>query len=379
MTPQELTAHLTQHFEDLGTIPEAFKTLDYLDKVYLYNFPGKNFQEQLTHFLYGGMNYCTVCKRKILVEDALPLLDPELGLCYRHTEECPICTLRPKEFQVCVVDDTPPPEITEETIDVTPFVLGGDYPEGTHVFYSHESGAFVPKTMSYILSAKTDLIDYNTFDIFDWNILSNTTWILNRASVDTEKYDIFPGDFVLLNSEEVTFYNPHNAITTSDILLAEFETIYYKRMGLGVSSVQLKTGTNLFYLNIPLAFDEEAFGLIDNSVFNGKGDVTIGFDNIPNQFDAYFKLQVTGNPLVRTTYPEISTPITVKWVFSALHRPEVDDTDFSSFNFQNHPQSKPTFANSGAFCYFHFWKDTDVSNTIHFEQLATNFTPTIFS
>jgi hypothetical protein len=128
-------------------------------------------------------------------------------------------------------------------------------------------------------------------------------------------------------------------------------------------------------LKCPIAFDSQAFGLTDNSLFNGQALINILFDNIADNFEVYFKLIVKGNPLVRTTYPELTDYFTLVFAFTDLSVLEL--SDFSSFNYLGFPVFKPSFTNDGDFVFYKFYKTSTLAK-VRFTQLPLNTLPDIF-
>ena len=268
-------------------------------------------------------------------------------------------------------------EVNTGVTYVTPvvFELGDSYNEGDLVTYHHTSGVIQGITIPYLLEAKTDLPSYNTFDLLDWKIVWNYTWNIDRAVGMSEKYDIFPGDKIILNGEGNDANNPHATIRTSDLLITEFAKIRYRQIGTGVNSVQTSNGINYFVVEMPIPFDNQAYGLIDNSLFNGQALINILFDNIADNFEAYFKLIVKGNPLVRTTYPELTDYFTIIFGFNDLSVLEL--SDYSSFNYLGFPVFKPSFTNDNDFVFYKFYKTSTLSK-VRFQQLPINTLPDIF-
>jgi hypothetical protein len=70
----------------------------------------------------------------------------------------------------------------------------------------------------------------------------------------SEKYDIFPGDKIILNGEDKDLNNPHATIVTSDLLITEFAIIRYRQIGTGVNSIQTSNGINYFVVEMPNSF-----------------------------------------------------------------------------------------------------------------------------
>jgi hypothetical protein len=388
----ELKTFCIAHFTQYKTINGLYRKLSFNERTMLTPLVGRNFKEKITTLIYGGIYTCTYCNRKILAENG-PLVDHTLGYCYRHTKVCVVCGDRHNRkgnfsslecadnFEKCpviVVQDPDDPDVTPlQPIDIslTLFELGDSFLENDYVKYLNVTGDLNEVTIPYVLRAKTNLPSYSTFDILDWDVVYNHTWVGSRTSFERERFDIFPGDTLFINGEEKVLNNFHNGVVKSQDLLQEFGTIYNRQLGLGASSVQLKPGFNLFTMTMPIVFEEESYGIVDNSLFNGKGYFSILLDNFPTEFEVYFKLQVVGNPLVRTVYPEVSTYVSIVWTFAAANRALVENSDFSSFNWQNFPQTFPSFSANGDFCYMKFWKTADMPK-VRFQKFGNNTTPT---
>ena len=169
--------------------------------------------------------------------------------------------------------------------------------------------------------------------------------------------------------------NPHGNLTTSDLLILEFADIRYRQRGTGNNSIQLASGINYFLFEMPIEFDAQSFGLVDNSISNGQSLINILFDNTPDNFEVYFKFLVKGNPLVRTIYPELTDYFTIKYVFGDLSVLEYGD--FSLIDYQGYPILKPSFTNDNDFVFHKFYKTTLIPK-IRFEALAVNVIPDIF-
>lgn len=303
----------------------------------------------LSGWTWGQIVPCEVCGLPVLVDNIYEV--PSGGVyCYKHSHPT-------------------------QNISIEPFVLGDSYLENDYVLYTHTSGELNSIEMSYILRAKNDLPDYDTFDLNDWEIVSNKVWLKDRAAIVLEKFDIFPGDTIVLNSEDKLIYNVHSGIIKSDVLLSEFDTVQYRQLGFGGSSIQIKTGLNIFYVELPIIIDELSFGLVDNSIFNGKAILNILYDNAPDDFEVYFKVKCVGDPTIRTTYPEITNYFSITWKFVDLDIIEL--SDFSIFDYQGYPITKPSFTANGDFRYYKFFK-TPSLDKIQFQELALNTTPDLF-
>lgn len=284
-------------------------------------------------------------------------------------------------------DDDDTPEVVEQNVTVQlnyvyPRTLqfgAYDYAQDETVFYSHTSGVSSSHTATYILAARTALSSYAAFDIDDWRVVGTYTRTDSAANMLAEKYDVFPGDNISVNGDTIPafnpLHNPHAGIITSDVLLAEMGAINYRTIGTGYTSLQLKTGVNYFYCRVPIDFDEASFGIINNNTFNVKVSNTIGFDNIPDVFECYIKVEIAGDPSVREIYPEVTNYLYLLWVFADRDN-VLDLTDFSSFNWQGHPEDSPSFSENGDFYIYKFWKETGPT-LVQFQRLTKNYTPTI--
>lgn len=211
---------------------------------------------------------------------------------------------------------------------VKPYVDGGYYLNGEQVYYEHITGNLFPITKGYYLRAKGNFTS-SSFDIFDWEIVTPNSYVLDRVQIQKNGYEILPGDTVSVPSERYTLYNNRKGIAKVEDLLSEYLLSDTTPLNYNYKSHVIKDGFSVSNFDWEISLDTETFGmkhLFTSNVFS------IYIDKFPESFEWWGRIKFKGDVSVRTSYPKIPT------IYYSLafypHEDAIDilrESDFSAF------------------------------------------------
>lgn len=138
------------------------------------------------------------------------------------------------------------------------YVPGASYSIGDTVMYVHTTGQGIPKTKTYLMKARADLTNVPAkVDIYDWDLISNNTWITTRFLAEENDYEIFPGDTIKLTDTKETFVSEYLNKSRITEIINEYKTIWEKGSGRRVGIYMQENRTNFIQVDVYSDYQEQ--------------------------------------------------------------------------------------------------------------------------
>lgn len=211
--------------------------------------------------------------------------------------------------------------ISGSGIEVSLYANGQTYAEGDQVYYEHTTGDIFPITKGYYLRAKGAFTSTN-FNIFDWEIITPNSWILDRVQIVKNNYEVFPGDTISIPSERYTLYNNRKSISKVAELLNEYLLPEFIDNAFTRKSVVIPEGKAVMKIDWNWRDDPYIYGMSHRISAN----MLLNIDRFPNEFEFYIKLNFLAGITTSTTFPEVPVGFELQFYPNSENISAVDPT-----------------------------------------------------